>query len=84
MRVVAEKAWHALFARTLFIRPTPEELQAHEPQFTVIDACEYRADPKRDGTRSEVFIAVSFERRLVLIGGTHYAGEIKKSIFYAS
>jgi phosphoenolpyruvate carboxykinase (ATP) len=81
VRVIAEKAWHALFARTLFLRPTPEELQHHEPRFTVIDACEYRADPKRDGTRSDVFIALSFERRLVLIGGTHYAGEIKKSIF---
>ena len=67
--------------RDLFIRPTEEELQTHAPEFTVIAAPTFLADPQRDGTKSEVFILVNFARRLVLIGGTHYAGEMKKSIF---
>lgn len=81
IRVVTEYAWHNLFSRQLFIRPTVEELAAHRPEFGVIDLPGLKADPQADGTRSETFICVSFERRLVLIGGTEYAGEIKKSIF---
>ncbi|KFZ42664.1 phosphoenolpyruvate carboxykinase (ATP) [Anoxybacillus flavithermus] len=81
IQVVNEFAWHNLFAHQLFIRPTAEELQAHEPQFTVISAPTFKADPAVDGTRSETFIIISFERRTVLIGGTEYAGEMKKSIF---
>jgi len=81
VRIIAEKAWHALFARTLFIRPTPEELASHQPEFTVIDACTLKADPAKDGTKSGVFIVLNFERKMILIGGTHYGGEIKKSIF---
>ncbi|MFQ5692533.1 MAG: phosphoenolpyruvate carboxykinase (ATP), partial [Nitrospinota bacterium] len=81
VRIVTEKAWHSLFARTLFIRPTYEELKTHKPQFTVINACEMYAEPEEDGTRTPTFIVVSFERRLAIIGGTHYAGEMKKSIF---
>jgi phosphoenolpyruvate carboxykinase (ATP) len=81
VRVIAEKAWHALFARTLFLRPTTQELEQHRPEFTVIDACEALADPGTDGTKSGVFVVLNFERKIILIGGTHYGGEVKKSIF---
>lgn len=83
IRVINEYAWQNLFARQLFVRPTEEELKEHKPQFTVISLPGLKADPKEDGTRSETFIVLSFERRIVLIGGTEYAGEIKKSIFSA-
>lgn len=81
IQVINEYAWHNLFAHQLFIRPTDEELLAHHAEFTVISAPNFKADPAVDGTASETFIIVSFERRTVLIGGTEYAGEIKKSIF---
>jgi phosphoenolpyruvate carboxykinase (ATP) len=81
IRVICERAYHALFARQLFVRPTPEELANHHPEFTVIAVPDFQADPARDGTRSEVFILLNFARKLVLIGGTQYAGEIKKSVF---
>lgn len=81
IQVINEYAWHNLFAHQLFIRPTEEELATHEAEFTVISAPNFKADPAVDGTTSETFIIVSFERRTVLIGGTEYAGEIKKSIF---
>jgi len=81
IRVIAEFAWHALFVNQLFIRPEAEELTAHEPEFTVIAAPEFEAVPERDGTRSGTFIFTDFARRIILIGGTKYAGEIKKSIF---
>jgi phosphoenolpyruvate carboxykinase (ATP) len=82
IRVVNEFAWHNLFARNMFIpEGDPKNLAAHRPAFTVIDAPGFKADPARHGTRSDVFILVHFGRRLVLIGGTSYAGEIKKSIF---
>jgi len=81
IRIVTEFAWQALFAHQLFIRPTPDELKSHAPQFTVIAAPGFHAVPERDGTKSDVFILVDFSRRIVLIGGTQYAGEIKKSIF---
>lgn len=78
IRVVNEYAWHNLFARQLFIRPTKEELDTHEAKFTVISAPGFKANPQVDGTKSETFIIISFEKRVVLIGGTEYAGEIKK------
>ncbi len=81
IRVIAEYAWHALFVRQLFVRPQPAELKAHTPEFTVIAAPEFEAVPERDGTRSGAFILTDFTRRIVLIGGTKYAGEMKKSIF---
>ncbi len=81
IQVINEYAWHNLFAHQLFIRPTNEELLDHAAEFTVIAAPNFKADPAVDGTSSETFIIVSFERRTVLIGGTEYAGEIKKSIF---
>jgi phosphoenolpyruvate carboxykinase (ATP) len=83
VRVITELAWHSLFARNLFIRPTADELMTFEPEFTVISLPSVKADPKTDGTRSETFILVNLGRRIVIIGGTGYAGEIKKSIFTA-
>ncbi len=80
LRIYTELAWHNLFARHLFI--TPERPPADfVPEFTVVDAALFQADPKRDGTRTSTFILVNFERRIILIGGTRYAGEIKKSVF---
>src|SRR5580658_7728514 len=81
IRVIAEYAWHALFVRQLFVRPDPAELAAHAPEFTVIAAPEFEAIPERDGTRTGAFILADFTRKIVLIGGTKYAGEMKKSIF---
>ncbi len=82
IRVVTEYAWHNLFAKHLFIgEHDPARLAAHAPEFTVIDAPGCKADPARHGTRTETFIVLNFAKRLALIGGTTYAGEIKKSIF---
>ena len=81
IRVVCERAYHALFARQLFVRASPEELAGHRAEFTIVAAPDFQAVPERDGTRSEVFILLNFARRIVLIGGTLYAGEIKKSVF---
>jgi phosphoenolpyruvate carboxykinase (ATP) len=81
IRVINEYAWHNLFAHQLFIRSTEQELDTHEADFTVISAPNFKADPAVDGTNSETFIIISFERKVVLIGGTEYAGEMKKSIF---
>jgi phosphoenolpyruvate carboxykinase (ATP) len=83
VRVTTELAWHSLFARNLFIRPNADDLMTFEPDFTVIALPSLKADPARDGTRSETFILVNLGRRMVLVGGTGYAGEIKKSIFTA-
>ncbi|WP_431804442.1 phosphoenolpyruvate carboxykinase (ATP) [Halobacillus andaensis] len=81
LRVINEFAWHNLFARQMFIRPEHDELTDHDAEFTVISAPTFKADPDTDGTNSEAFIMISFKHRVVLIGGTEYAGEIKKSIF---
>ncbi|MBV9574028.1 MAG: phosphoenolpyruvate carboxykinase (ATP) [Acidobacteriales bacterium] len=81
IRVVNELAWHNLFVRQLFIRPQADELRRHKPEFTVISAPDFVADPRRDGTNSGAFVLLNFSRRVVLIGGTAYAGEMKKSIF---
>ena len=81
IRVITETAWHSLFARSLFICPTLSELESHRPEFTLIDAPSFLACPESDGTNSEVFILVNFAEKLILIGGTGYGGEIKKSIF---
>lgn len=81
IRVITESAWHSLFARNLFIRLPPDELPNHVPEFTILQAPSFHADPDEDGTNSEVFIILNLERRIILIGGTSYAGEIKKSIF---
>jgi phosphoenolpyruvate carboxykinase (ATP) len=81
IRIITEYAWHSLFARNLFLMDPGAGADTHTPEFTVIDAPHFRADPKRHGTNSEVVIALNFARKLVLIGGTSYAGEMKKSIF---
>jgi len=82
IRVIAESAWHNLFARNMFRRYNdPSELEQHKTQFTVIQMPNFHAFPQSDSTNSEVFIIINFEKRIVLIGGTSYAGEIKKSIF---
>ncbi len=81
VEVINEYAWHNLFAHQLFITPTEEELANHIPGFTVLSAPGCEANPEKDGTKSETFIVISFKKRIILIGGTEYAGEIKKSIF---
>ncbi len=81
LRVVTESAWHALFARTLFIEPTDEELEAHRPEALVLHAPSFTADPDADGTRAPTFVSLHLTDQEILIGGTAYAGEIKKSIF---
>lgn len=80
-RVVAEYAWHALFIRHLLRRPDADALQGFVPQFTIVDLPSFRAAPLYHGTRTETVIACNFTKRIVLIGGTSYAGEIKKSVF---
>src|SRR5206468_4737096 len=80
VRIINELAWHNLFCRHLFI-DEPAAAEAAAPQFTMVAAPSFRADPKRHGTSSEVVIAVNFGKKLVLIGGTSYAGEMKKSVF---
>ncbi|AOQ24854.1 Phosphoenolpyruvate carboxykinase [Moorella thermoacetica] len=81
IRVVNQYAWQNLFVHQLFVRPSAAELEAHEPQFTVICAPGFQATPEVDGTLSEAFVVLNFDRRLIIIGGTSYAGEMKKSIF---
>jgi len=81
VRVVNHKAWHNLFAYNMFLRPTPEELAAFQPEFTVLHAPGFQADPAKHGTATGTFIVVNYKERQVLIGGSNYAGEIKKSIF---
>jgi phosphoenolpyruvate carboxykinase (ATP) len=80
VRIITEFAWHNLFCRNLFI-DDPAAAEAAAPQFTVIDVPSFTADPRRHGTNSDVVIAMNFARRLILVGGSSYAGEMKKSIF---
>ena len=81
VRVINELAWHNLFIRTLLVRPTADQLTDFDPEYTIIDLPSFRADPERHGTRSETVIAVNLSEKLILIGGTKYAGEMKKSVF---
>jgi len=80
-RIFTEFAWHALFIRYLLRRPDADDLNGFEPEFTVVNLPSFRAEPNRHGCRSETVIACDFTRKLVLIGGTEYAGETKKSVF---
>ena len=80
-RVFTELAWHSLFIRTLLIRPQTSELASFVPELTIIDLPSFRADPKRHGCKSENVVAIDFARKIVLIGGSYYAGEMKKSVF---
>jgi phosphoenolpyruvate carboxykinase (ATP) len=81
VRIVTEYAWHSLFVNQLLIRPTAEELKSFAPEFTIIDLPSFAADPARHGSVSQTVIAVNFARKMILIGGTSYAGEMKKSVF---
>jgi phosphoenolpyruvate carboxykinase (ATP) len=81
VRIITEYAWHSLFARNMFLEATPEDLEDFEPEFTVIDTPRFHAIPSVDGTESETFIIINFAKKLVIIGGSSYGGEIKKSIF---
>jgi phosphoenolpyruvate carboxykinase (ATP) len=81
VRVIAEKAWHALLAHCLLLRPNAAEREHFHPQLTLVVAADLHADPATDHTHSDAFIALNLAQQLVLIGGTHYAGEIKKSVF---
>src|SRR5690606_4191443 len=82
-RVITEYAWHSMFIRNLLIRPAREALASYQQKMTIIDLPSFKADPARHGTRTETVIAIDFSRMLVLIGGTSYAGEMKKSVFTA-
>ncbi|MFO8083628.1 MAG: phosphoenolpyruvate carboxykinase (ATP) [Desulfobacterales bacterium] len=82
IRVITEQAWQSLFARNLFIQMRkPEEIDKHEPKFTIIAVPRFNSLPEVDGTSSDAFIMIHLEKKIVLIGGTSYAGEIKKSVF---
>ena len=82
IRIITEKAWHSLFARTMFTRlRTIEEMKRHVPEFTIIAAPSFNASPIIDSTRTETFILANFAERLAIIGGSNYGGEIKKTIF---
>ena len=81
VRIITEYAWHSLFVHQLLIRPSAEQLENFAPDFTIIDVPSFAADPARHGSASGTVIAVDFTRKLVLIGGTSYAGEMKKSVF---
>ena len=82
VRVITEYAWHNQFARNMFIRIRDQkEYKTFQPEFTIIDLPKFHAVPELDGTNSEAFVLVNFAKKLILIGGTSYAGEIKKSVF---
>tara|TARA_Y100001970_G_scaffold59553_1_gene75767 strand:- start:15401 stop:17017 length:1617 start_codon:yes stop_codon:yes gene_type:complete len=81
VRLVTEKAWHAAFYHNMFVRSDSQDLVDHIPEYTILHAPELRANPNVDGVNSEVFVILALDRGLVIIGGTHYAGEIKKAIF---
>ena len=81
VRFITPNAWHALFVRNMFIRALPAELAQFRPGFTVLHAPDLQADPARHGTRTGTFVVLNLAKRVVLIGGTRYAGEMKKSIF---
>lgn len=81
IRVINENPWSNLFVHNMFLRPNEEELDHFNPEWTIIQAPGFKADPKTDGTRQSNFAVISFEHKTVLIGGTGYTGEIKKGIF---
>ena len=82
VRIITQKAWHSLFARTMFLKIHNQDAQQHHiPEFTIIAAPGFQASPMVDGTRTETFIILNFRERMAIIGGTSYAGEIKKTIF---
>ena len=80
VRLVTEKAWHAAFMHNMFVRATEEEINIHQPEYTILHAPELKSSMS-DGVNSDVFVIIALDRKMVIIGGTHYAGEIKKAIF---
>src|SRR5207249_6256034 len=81
IRIITDHAWQSLFVRQLFIRPSATELQSHKPEYTLMALNEFKAISEVDGTRTEAFILLNYQKKIVLIGATPYAGEIKKSMF---
>jgi len=81
IRIINDNAWQNLFARQLFIRPTQNEISSHNPEFTLLGINNFKANPDVDGTKSDVFVLINLSEKLVMIGGTTYAGEMKKAIF---
>jgi len=81
VRVVSQMAWHSLFVRTLLVRPTAEELEGFESEYTIINLPSFKADPERHGCRSDTVIAVNLTEKTILIGNTEYSGEMKKGVF---
>src|SRR3546814_5331284 len=81
VRIITELAWHSSFVRTMLVRPTADELKQFSADYTIIDLPSFRADPERHGCRSETVIAIDFMNKLILIGGTGYAGEMKNAVF---
>ena len=81
IRVINDHAWQNLFCRQLFVRPSNEELDTHDPDFTILCLNDFETIPEIDGTRTNIFILINLSKRIVLIGGTNYAGEMKKSMF---
>lgn len=81
VRLIAEFSWHALFLRHLLRRPDPQSLSNYAPEYTIVNAPGFKADPQRHGSRTDTVVAISFDQKLVLIGGTEYSGENKKSAF---
>jgi phosphoenolpyruvate carboxykinase (ATP) len=80
-RVYTELAWHSLFIRQLLIRPVAPELDDFMPELTIVDLPSFKADPQRHGVRTDTIIAIDFSRKIILIGNSSYAGEMKKSVF---
>jgi phosphoenolpyruvate carboxykinase (ATP) len=81
IRVITDRAWHSLFANQIFIRPTTKELSNFKPEFTLLSVNDFGAIPEVEGTRTETFIIIDFDKKMVIIGATSYAGEIKKAVF---
>src|SRR6476469_678523 len=81
IRVLTDKAWQCLFATQIFVRPAANELQTFQPEFSLISVNDFKANPELEGTKSETFIIINFTRKMIIIGSTSYAGEIKKAMF---
>ena len=81
IRVLTDKAWQCLFATQIFVRPTANELQTFQPEFSLISVNDFKANPEIEGTKSETFIIINFTKKMIIIGSTSYAGEIKKAMF---
>jgi len=81
IRIITDHAWQNLFVRQLFIRPSAEELESHKPEYVLLAINDFKSVPEVDGTRTDVFIILNYTKKVVLIGGTSYAGEIKKAMF---